>query len=164
LNLLVEVAVNSVPGIINKTLTYLVLPGQRHRICKGSLVLVTVNKQRCAGLVVDLVDDTERTSLKAIDDVLEERFLSPELVELGRYLADRYYCPLAVALATLLPPATGRRLQRYWRWLPQEKIELEAALNLTACLPSPAAIIASYLANSNLGSGFHSTARLNTFV
>ncbi|NLW07990.1 MAG: primosomal protein N' [Clostridia bacterium] len=148
--MLIEVAVNLAPGVIDRTLTFLVPPELLPRVHKGSLVLVEVNKQLCAGLVVDLIVDTDRTRLKAIKDVLEEKFLAPQLIELGRYLASRYFCPLSVALAALLPPATGRRLQRCWRWLPQGKKEVDAAFSLATCLPAPAAAIAAYLDSHGL--------------
>lgn len=150
MNLLIEVAVNSAPGVINKTLTYQVPPELVPRVKTGTLVLVTVKKQMATGIVVNQVETTERRKLETIKAVLEENFLPPGLVELGRYLASRYFCPLAVALKALLPPATGRRLVRQWCWLPREGAEMEAALDLAGCLPPSAGLVAEYLANHRL--------------
>ncbi|KYH32535.1 replication restart helicase PriA [Neomoorella mulderi] len=156
-NLLVEVAVNSAPGCarlpcwaietIAGTLTYQVPLELASQVKEGSLVLVTVGKQLATGLVVALPDKADRAGLKAIKAVLERDFLPPGMVELSRYLAERYFCPLAVALNTLLPPATGRRLERRWCWLPGGGGETEEALNLANCLPPPAGAVAAYLAS-----------------
>ncbi|WP_338819407.1 primosomal protein N' [Moorella thermoacetica] len=145
-DLLVEVAVNSAPGAIDKTLTYRVPPEMAAGVRVGSLVLVTVGKQMATGLVVDLQGGTGHSSLKDIRAVLEADFLPPHLVELGRYMAERYFCPLAVALSAMLPPATGRRLERRWRWVPTSGEETAASLNLAGYLPSPARAVAAYLA------------------
>jgi len=157
-NLLVEVAVSSAPVYTrlpcwarmennNGTLTYQVSPELSSQVKEGSLVLVTVGKQLATGVVVALPDKANRTRLKAIKAVLERDFLPPGMIELGRYLAERYFCSLAAAINALLPPTTGRRLERRWCWLPAPGGETEEALNLANCLPAPAGAVAAYLAS-----------------
>ncbi|WP_258359448.1 replication restart helicase PriA [Moorella sulfitireducens] len=148
-NLLVEVAVNSAPvyaGSNTGTLTYTVPPELASRVKEGSLVLVPVGKRLVTGVVVALPDTTDRSGLKDISALLEGDFLPPGMIELGRYLAGRYLYPLAVAITALLPPATGRRLERRWCWLPAAGGETEEALKLASCLPVPAGAVAAYLA------------------
>lgn len=146
--MLIEVAVNSAPGAIDKTLTYRVPPEMVQAVRVGSLVLVTLGKRPVTGLVVALSEEAKRAGLKEIRTVLEADFLPPQLVDLGRYLAERYFCPLAVALRVMLPPVTARRLERRWRWLPPAGEETAAALNLAAYLPPPAREIAACLAEA----------------
>ncbi|MGI9859872.1 primosomal protein N' [Moorella naiadis] len=146
--MLVEVAVNSAPGAIDKTLTYRVPPEMTRAVRVGSLVLVTLGKRPVTGVVVALPGESKQAGLKEIRAVLEADFLPPGLVDLGRYLAERYFCPLAVALKVMLPPVTGRRLERRWRWLPPSGEETAAALNLAGCLPPPAREVAAYLSEA----------------
>lgn len=150
MNLLIEVAVNSAPGVINKTLTYRVPPELTSRVGPGTLVLVTVKKQMLTGVVINRTNKKEYTGLKSIAGVLEEKFLPAGLVELGCYMANHYFCSLAVALGAMLPPATSQRLERRWCWATCEGKEMEAALKLAGCLPAPVPLVAEYLAKHRL--------------
>lgn len=150
MNLLIEVAVNLAPGVINKTLTYRVPPALIPRVRPGALVLVTVKRQMLMGVVVGRTNNGKRTGIKSIAGVLEESFLPPALVELGQYMANHCFCSLAVALGAMLPPATSRRLERRWIWLPREGVEMETALKLASCLPAPTPLLAEHLANHRL--------------
>ena len=148
--MLVEVAINSAPAAIDRTLTYVVPPELQAGIQEGSLVLVTVGKKPATALVVGRADQTRREGLKAIKAVLDRDFLPPAMIALGRYLEERYLCSRTLAMNVLLPPATTRRLERQWCWLPATGAETEGALSLAACLLAPAGAVATYLAGHGI--------------
>ncbi|MGI6285208.1 primosomal protein N' [Neomoorella humiferrea] len=147
-NLVVEVAVSSTPvyaGNNDGTLSYRVAPELSGQVQMGSLVLVPLGKRRAVGVVVAIKERTDRTELKDVAAVLVKEFLPPEMIEIGRYVAGRYVCPLAVAVNALMPPAAGRRLERRWCWLPSGEEGVNGAISLVSCLPAPAGDVAEYL-------------------
>lgn len=147
-NLVVDVAVSSTPvynGNNEGTLSYRVATDLSGQIQIGSLVMVPLGKSRAVGVVVAINEKTDLTGLKDVVAVLAKEFLPPEMIEIGRYVAGRYVCPLAVVVNALMPPAAARRLERRWYWLPSEEDGMNGAISLASCLPAPAGDVAEYL-------------------
>jgi len=70
----------------------------------GSRVRVPVRTRLVLATVVELMDVTEVEGVKPIAEVLsEKRLFNPVLIELGRWVASYYCCPLHVALRAILP-------------------------------------------------------------
>ncbi|MGA3170766.1 MAG: primosomal protein N' [Chthoniobacteraceae bacterium] len=70
----------------------------------GSRVRVPVRTRLVLATVVELLDVTEVEGVKPIAEVLsEKRLFNPVLIELGRWVASYYCCPLHVALRAILP-------------------------------------------------------------
>jgi primosomal protein N' (replication factor Y) len=78
----------------------------------GARVLVPFSGQRLMGIVVALHDTrpTPEVEIKKIDRLLDDTaLLSPELLELGRWIAQYYCAPLGEVLRGMLPLAAEVR-------------------------------------------------------
>lgn len=99
-------------------------------ISPGQRVLVSLGKsgRLKEGFVVEVSPAPWNSTLKLIDSTLEEHSrLSPHLLDLGRWLARYYCCPLGRTLAAMIPEAvrsrSGYRKVRYvWLIEPLEAI------------------------------------------
>jgi primosomal protein N' (replication factor Y) (superfamily II helicase) len=89
-----------IPADIAETLT----PGQRVLIPQG-------RRGRLAEAFCISIDQGSWTNtLRAIDSVIDEQsFLSAELLELGRWIAHHYACPLGRTLAALVPQTVRKQ-------------------------------------------------------
>lgn len=112
---LVEVAL---PPPLSRQLTYAVPADLADRIDLGSVVLVPVQQRLVTGFVVGEAQDVgtlDARSIREISQLIDDALLSPEIVQLCRFLADYYLAPLGAALAAALPPGvhiTSRRRVR----------------------------------------------------
>ena len=81
----------------------------------GGRVLVPFREQRLAGIVVELHDRPPKVAAKNVLQVIDaEPALDPELLALGRWIADYYVAPLGEVLRTMLPlTAEFRRAHGY---------------------------------------------------
>ncbi len=74
------------------------------RVGIGSRVRVPVRTRLVLATVVELLEETEVEGLRQIAEVLSEKPLfNPVLIQLGRWVASYYCCPLHVALRAILP-------------------------------------------------------------
>ncbi|WP_217592355.1 primosomal protein N' [Cohnella sp. GbtcB17] len=98
----------------------------------GSRVAVPFGGRTLQGIVLALPEDSEvdRRRLKPIADVLDAvPPLSPELVELGIWMSERWLCPLTVALQAMLPAALKGKAEKYIsaapnaEWSPLDRFE-----------------------------------------
>ncbi|MBT3342867.1 MAG: primosomal protein N' [Gemmatimonadetes bacterium] len=112
---LVEVAL---PPPLSRQLTYAVPADLADRITLGSVVLVPVQQRLVTGFVVGDTEDAgalDARAIREISQLIDDALLSPEIVQLCRFLADYYLAPLGSALAAALPPGvhiTSRRRVR----------------------------------------------------
>ena len=103
----VEVAL---PPPLARELTYGVPPELADLAVAGAVVLVPVQQRLVTGFVVGPAPPLDRAGLSGrdvrdISQVLDtEASLSPEILQLCRWLADYYLAPLGSALAAALPP------------------------------------------------------------
>jgi len=74
-----------------------------HPLEIGQLVRVSVGKKLMNGLVLKAVQHTPNYVVKPVEQVLEDRPLPKEYVQLAEWLSGYYMTPLAVVLQTLLP-------------------------------------------------------------
>lgn len=107
----------AVPPPVARELTYRI--PQDHLLTPirpGALVLVPVTRRRMSGIVVAVTDrppaNVDADRVRPVETVLDPQALSPELIELCRWMAAYYYAPLGSALMAALPPglqvASGR--------------------------------------------------------
>ncbi len=85
-------------------LTYRLRPGQAPR--PGSRVAVPLGRRRATGFVVELLDapDIAESALRDVSEVIDdEPAFSPALLELARFIADYYLCPLGEVLRAMHP-------------------------------------------------------------
>ena len=70
----------------------------------GSRVRVPVRTRTMLGTILELRDTTEARGVKPIAEVVSaEPILSPLLIQLGKWIADYYCCPIEAALRSVLP-------------------------------------------------------------
>ncbi|MFH0980396.1 MAG: primosomal protein N', partial [Planctomycetota bacterium] len=98
-------------GPIDQTYTYAVPTELAERLKIGQRVCVPLGKRGrlVAGFCVELGGEWRHT-LRAVHSLIdEETYLSPPLLELGRWVSRHYCCPLGRTLAALVPEAVRRR-------------------------------------------------------
>jgi len=124
------VAVDALADRPERTFSYL-LPEALGEPAPGSLVLVPYGNRLALGYLVDVQPGEDQPgALKAVEAVVSEPMLTPELLALARDLAVYYRAPIGGTLAAMLPPGLESRLRRRWRLL--DPAQLPAGLAETA--------------------------------
>jgi primosomal protein N' (replication factor Y) len=84
------------------------LPDSMADVGVGSILVVPFGRRRVKGVVVDLSETSDVPDAKLAEpyEALEAG-VSPELVELGRWLGDEYASTPSRGLGLMLPPGTG---------------------------------------------------------
>jgi primosomal protein N' (replication factor Y) len=118
----VEVAL---PLPLFQNFTYAVEEGLANAVVVGSRVVVPFRNKREVGICVGGADVTplKRTPKAVLESPDAEPAISPELLELCRWMAEYYVVPLGIALRTALPaamsgaddPTPSRKTQRVVR-------------------------------------------------
>lgn len=83
--------------------TYYIPQSFDTRIRIGSLVQAPLRNDTAEGVVVDIMDQTDvRAPIKPLTRHLSPEYrIEPAMIELGRWVADYYFCSLGEALATI---------------------------------------------------------------
>jgi primosomal protein N' (replication factor Y) (superfamily II helicase) len=82
----------------------------------GARVLVPFRNEKLAGIVVRVHDDPPPVEAKPLLTVLdEEPVLSPELMEIGQWIAQYYLAPIGEVLRSMLPLMSEVRRQVLYR-------------------------------------------------
>jgi primosomal protein N' (replication factor Y) len=82
----------------------------------GGRVIVPFRNEKLIGVVTRLHDDPPPVEAKAIEQVLdEEAIVSPQLLELARWISQYYLAPLGEVLRTMLPLVAEVRRQVVYR-------------------------------------------------
>ncbi len=105
----------AVPVPVRRLFTYKVGASLSGTLVRGTRVRVPFGPRKVVGTVVQWPADPPETDreIKPIDSVLgHTRPLSPELLELTRFLSDYYLCSWGEAIEAALPPESGRGVQR----------------------------------------------------
>ncbi|HAB18717.1 MAG TPA: primosomal protein N' [Verrucomicrobiota bacterium] len=94
----------------------------RNAVTVGSRVKVPLGHREVAGVVTALADSSSHTNLKPILRVLgEPGLVTPRVLELARWMAEYYCCPVEKALKSVLPEAV-RQEEPGWR----ERLHVQA--------------------------------------
>jgi primosomal protein N' (replication factor Y) len=130
---LIDVAV---PLPIDGPFTYRVPDGLADRIQLGCRVLVPFRNKIRAGFVVGLGSpECPPDDLKGVVDIPDEPpYLTPELWNFIRWVADYYLLPDGLVLRTALPPGSDRRSQPWVIFTAESRERLARS---TADLPAP---------------------------
>lgn len=100
---------------VRKEFDYLVPEELADQVEVGRRVKVPFGSREILGSVVALVDSSPHTNLRPISKVLgRQTQLTPEVLDLARWIAGYYCCSLDVALKSVLPDAV-RKEQEGWR-------------------------------------------------
>ncbi|MPZ49918.1 MAG: primosomal protein N' [Dehalococcoidia bacterium] len=111
----VEVAVNS--GLPHRqTFSYALPEGMTLGVGDG--VFVPFGRRMLQGIVMQVVEVPAFADPKPVDAKISDRpVVSPERIELARWLADYYLAPLFSTVALMLPPGFERRPLTYYESL-----------------------------------------------
>src|SRR5262245_48476063 len=95
------------------------------RIEVGSRVKVPFGSRQVLGIVTALVEESTHTNLRSILKVIgQQSQVTPRVLQLARWMAEYYCCPVEIALKSVLPEAVrkedaGWRERLYVRVLPR---------------------------------------------
>src|SRR5271157_4784609 len=93
----------AVPVPLDATFTY-VIPDDLPEPCVGGRVIVPFREKRLCGIVTELHDREPSFKAKPVQQVLDTTpALTPELMQLGRWIAQYYIAPIGEVLRTMLP-------------------------------------------------------------
>ena len=110
----VRVAVEAVADRPARTFTYL-LPAELGDPAPGSLVLVPYGRRLALGYLIPGRAEEAGGDLKAVEAVVSEPMLTPDLLALAHEIAVYFRAPIGTTLAAMLPPGLESRLVRRWR-------------------------------------------------
>ncbi|MCZ7639364.1 MAG: hypothetical protein M5U12_26990 [Verrucomicrobia bacterium] len=100
---------------VGKEFDYVVPEAWAEQIEVGSRVKVPFGTRQVLGCVTALLETSPHPRLKPLTRVLSTRGLvTPKVLELARWIARYYCCPVEVALKSVLPEAV-RRETAGWR-------------------------------------------------
>src|SRR2546423_15629830 len=100
---------------LRKEFDYLIPPDLVSQIEVGSRVKVPFGPRQVMGCVTALPKESTHTNLRAILKVLGgQSLVTPKVLELARWIADYYCCPVEIALKSVLPEAV-RKEKEGWR-------------------------------------------------
>src|SRR3984885_1412179 len=105
----------SLPVPLDQLFTYALPEALRHRVRAGSRIVVPFGARKLTGVILRCHDDPPfvptREALRLIDS---EPVLGPELLALGRWIANYYCAPLGEVLRGMLPLASEIRRGKIW--------------------------------------------------
>lgn len=111
--MIARVVLTQANKIIDKEFDYEIPDALKGRARIGMRVLVPFGRQKsgkAAGIICDMPKKSEFQNLKQISDIIgTEPMLKPEMLDLCRYMKERYLCPLSVAVRAVLPPEPGEK-------------------------------------------------------
>ncbi len=95
-----------------RAFTYAIPAPLADSIALGQLVWVPFGARRLQGIVIAFSDTSPVEQTKDIEAIVEVRpFLSPLHLDLARWIARTYLCPLHDALALMLPPGVEQQTE-----------------------------------------------------
>ncbi len=82
------------------------------KLSAGTLVNIPLFRRFLNGIVINSRDDFHRLGnikLKKVASIIEENFLTPEQLELAKFISDYYICPLGIVLKFFIPKLVNSR-------------------------------------------------------
>lgn len=121
----VAAVIVDVPGReTDRPFDYLIPDELQEEVEIGSRVLVPFGRQSRMGYVVDLPEEANTTRLRSIVSVMDlTPPLTPELVKLAEWMAERYLCLRITSLHAMVPAVLKGRYQRMLRLHPHFRRE-----------------------------------------
>ncbi|WP_431088034.1 primosomal protein N' [Paenibacillus sp. 8b26] len=115
-NLVAKVIVDVPAKDTDRTFDYLIPESMRPWIEPGSRVAVPFGKRTVQAFVISVVpaEEPPKYRMRAIQELLDlVPPLSPDLVELGKWMSERYACNQIMALQVMIPTALKGKAERY---------------------------------------------------
>lgn len=99
---------------IRKEFDYAIPPDLAGHLDVGTRVKVPFGPRLVTGLVTALVETSPHTNLRPIDSILGvPGIVTPRVLELARWIASYYCCPVEVALKSVLPDSVRKEDARW---------------------------------------------------
>ena len=109
----------AVPVHVSQTFTYRLTPEQSINAKPGARIIVSLGRKLVTGYIVALYDrlpadlNLSETEIKDAETLVDEvPVCTPEILQLARWVADYYACPLGEVIKAALPPGINPRAQR----------------------------------------------------
>src|SRR5688572_25097087 len=100
---------------LRREFDYIIPPELEGRVEVGTRVKVPFGSRQVLGVVTALAGDSPHTNLRAIVKVIgAQSLVTPKVLNLARWIADYYCCPVEIALKSVLPEAV-RKEKEGWR-------------------------------------------------
>jgi primosomal protein N' (replication factor Y) len=100
---------------LRREFDYAIPPELTRRVEVGTRVKVPFGPREVMGVVTGLAEDSPHTNLRSILRVVgRQSLVTPRILQLTRWIADYYCCPIELALKSALPEAV-RREEEGWR-------------------------------------------------
>src|SRR2546421_606691 len=100
---------------LRREFDYSISPELEGEIEIGTRVKVPFGAREVTGCVTALVDQSKHANLRPISKIIGGRsFVTPKVLELARWIAAYYCCPIELAVKSLLPEAV-RKEEAGWR-------------------------------------------------
>src|SRR5580765_5502424 len=100
---------------LRKEFDYRIPPELASQIEIGSRVKVPFGPREVMGCVTALPEESTHTNLRPILKVIgRQSMVTPKVLQLARWIADYYCCPVEIALKSVLPEAV-RKEEAGWR-------------------------------------------------
>lgn len=100
---------------LRKEFDYAIPPELVSQVTVGSRVKVPFGPRQVMGCVTAMVEQSTHTNLRPILNVVgRQSLVTPKVLQLARWIAGYYCCPIEIALKSVLPEAI-RREKEGWR-------------------------------------------------
>ncbi len=107
-----SVVVDTGPTSSIESLTYEIPDGLAGKVEVGACVLVPLATRQAIGYVTGLEEESPVANTRPIIAELDSPVrLTEDILEIARWIADQYLCPLPRAVAAMLPGVTQARVQ-----------------------------------------------------
>ena len=115
--MIAKVAVENMPFFAGGTYDYDVPEHLRDRAKAGARVVVPFGRDRRAGFILSLCDQTEFTGkLRPIATVAQDDYLVPEeMLALAGFMSEQYVTPVYDCLKTMLPAGLEMKTEAFYR-------------------------------------------------
>ncbi|MEO8204890.1 MAG: DEAD/DEAH box helicase, partial [Chthoniobacterales bacterium] len=117
--------------ILDRALDYEIPEPLRNGVHIGTRVRIPIRQRLVLGTVVALLEESTVKGLKPIAEVLDENpTISPKLLNLSRWMADYYCCPVEAAIRCILPQVIRNAQMGHQRrkWMRLSPVFNEAVL------------------------------------
>lgn len=115
--MIAEVAVDAPLSKEREVFDYLIPDELERKVGLGSRVVVPFGKRKVEGYVLALKEKSPYAPLKEIDALLgEEPALNGEMIELAKWIAQRYFSPLYLAIQAMVPSPLRLKYEKWILW------------------------------------------------
>ncbi|MBA4494189.1 primosomal protein N' [Paenactinomyces guangxiensis] len=132
-NLVAEVIVDVPSSTADRPFDYFIPPELAGEVQVGSRVQVPFGPRKLIGYVVDIKENSSAGRLKTVLDVMDlVPPLTPELIQLGLFMANEYLCHTITSLQSMVPAVLKGKYRKIVRLHPSALEQPETLLSISA--------------------------------